>query len=50
MFPIDRLMLRGEKRGEEIIAKGWAKEHEIEGMGGENGSLESSSRLPAPGF
>jgi len=50
MFPIDRLMRRGEKRSEEIIAKGWAKVIELEGMVGENGSQEISSRLPAPDF
>jgi hypothetical protein len=50
MFPVDRLMQRGEIRSEEIISQGWAEVIELEGMVGEKGSQEISSRLPAPGF
>ena len=48
MFPIDRQMLRGEKRGEEMIAKGWVAVIELEGMVGKNGGPGDLSPSPGP--
>jgi hypothetical protein len=47
MFPIDRLIPRGEKRSEEIMAEGWAEVIELEGMVGENG--EPGDLFSSPG-
>jgi len=47
MLPIDRKTLRGEKRSEEGIAKGWAEVIDLQARVGKNG--EPGDLFSSPG-